>query len=91
MTEEVSGDVVARVLQALGDSKFRWRTLNGVARDSDQSIETVHQVIAQVADQVVRSSVPSKDGQDLYTTRENFRASASIPERLLGALKNRAG
>lgn len=91
MTEPVSEDVVASVLGALGNPKFRWRTLAGVARDSGQDLETVTQVIAQVSDQVIRSSVPSSDGKDLYTTRENFRSTAPLTERLLGALKNRAG
>lgn len=88
---ELSEDVVAKVLTALGDPKFRWRTLSGVARDSGQDVETVTQVIAHAADQVIRSSVPSSDGKDLYTTRENFRSTAPLAERLLGALKNRAG
>lgn len=89
MTDNLSPEVREAVLKALASPKFRWRTVAGVAQETGLEQEIVQRAISEVDDRVVRSSVKSADGRDLYTTRENFRESASLSEKLLGAMKNR--
>ena len=90
MSTKVKADVVAAVLNALAKPQFKWRTIAGVAKETGLANELVMQALGEATDRIVRSSVPSSDGQDLYTTREHFRNKASFGERLLGAIKNRA-
>jgi hypothetical protein len=85
-----TSEEVQAVLHALENPKYKWRTISGIAKEVGLSLETVHEVIAENKDQIVRSSVPSADGEALYTTRDHYRRSASITDKLLGMLKNRA-
>lgn len=89
MNKELSPEAIDAVLESLARSDFKWRTVAGVAEETGLTPEIVQQAISQVADRVVRSSIPSADGRDLYTTREHFRESASLSEKLLGSIKNR--
>ena len=87
---EVTADVVSTVLNALARPEFRWRTVAGVAKETGLPEDQVMQVINAEVDEIVRSSVPSTDGQPLYATREHCRKKASFSERILGAIGNRA-
>lgn len=90
MTTTDPNSTLDAVLAALGNPKFKWRTIPGVAKTTGLSEEIVRQAMAKAADQVVRSAVPSADGQDIFTTRDRFRDTATLPEKLIGAVKNRA-
>jgi hypothetical protein len=90
MKPELSTQDIASVLGALEKPDFKWRTVPGIARETGLAPEVVHQALAVTSDKVVRSSVPSKDGDWLFTTRDHFRGTASVFERVLGSIKNRA-
>lgn len=78
------------VLEALRSPRFRWRTLRGVAQEARLDTEIVRTIIEQYPDEIVKSSIPSKSGEELFSTREHFRASASPWEKVMGALRYRA-
>ncbi len=86
----LSTEVVATVLKALAKPDYKWRTIAGVAKDTGIATDVVLKVLSATSDQVIKSSIPSADGRDLYTTRKHFREQASLGERLLGVIKNRA-
>lgn len=93
--QEVKDDVNLQeakknVIEALEKPDFKWRTIPGVVKETGLETGIVLKVLSLAADQVVKSSTLSADGQDLYTTREHFREKASLGERLLGAIRNRA-
>jgi hypothetical protein len=90
MSNEVADQTVSTVLTALAKREFRWRTVAGVAKETGLAQELVIRALSAAADRIIKSSVPSVDGEDLYTTREHFRESASPGEKLRGAIKNRA-
>ena len=90
MSDPVTAKAIPAVLAALAKPEFKWRTIGGIAKETGLSRDVVLQVINVVADKIIKSSVPSSDGQELYTTREHFREKGSVGERLLGAIKNRA-
>jgi hypothetical protein len=90
MNESTTEDAVTKVLEALANPSFRWRTLTGVAKETGLPLEAVQLAVVQASDRVIRSSVKSADGRDLFTTRDHFKSRASLPERLLGAIRNRA-
>ena len=90
MPEDLTTAQVEAVTRALENTNFRWRTVPGVAKETDLSEETVRNLLASLGDSVIRSAVPSAKGNDLFTTRRHYRATASVGEKLLGVLKNRA-
>ncbi len=90
MSEPVTDSAVSAVLAALAKPEFKWRTIGGVVKDTGLAHDVVLKVIGLTADKIIKSSVPSSEGQELYTTREHFREKASVGERLLSAIKNRA-
>ena len=77
------------VIKSLGSPKYKWRTIPGVAKEVKISEGAVKSIISQAKDLVVKSSLPSVDGQELYTTRSHYRTVASPMTKILGALRNR--
>src|SRR5687767_11514078 len=61
------------VFRALENDKYRWRTLSGLVAETGLPIEKVLDVLARNRGQIVKSALPSVDGDDLYTTRDHFR------------------
>ena len=90
MTTTSTEQDISAVMKALEKPEFEWRTVNGIANDAGLEQEQVQKALVAVADRVVRSAQPTTDGQQLYTTRDRFRVAASIGEKILGAIKNRA-
>ncbi|CAN1562991.1 hypothetical protein MCEMSE15_02768 [Fimbriimonadaceae bacterium] len=84
-------DIEQRVLDALGDARFRWRTVGGVASQLNVPEQKVREVISERTDQVLRSSVLSTDGSELYTTRSHFIETSTAYEKLIGAFKGKLG
>ena len=80
------------LIAALEDEKFKWRTVDGIAKELNESPGQVLADLQPLIDQgiVIRSSVPAKSGGDLFTTRKHYRSLASPVERLLAAIRNRA-
>lgn len=86
MTEE---EKVDRVVKALENPSYQWRTARGIATEAELPVNDVLAILEKNSDQVARSSIPAKSGENLYTTRRRFRETASSTSKLLGAFKNR--
>jgi hypothetical protein len=82
-------DVDQKVLDALSDQNFKWRTVSGVAEQVGVREEDVLDVISRHPDEVVQASVPSRDGERLFTTRQHFRETGSTFGKMIGAFKSR--
>jgi len=74
-----------KIEAALGNDKFQWRTLDGLATESGVPMRSVIAALDSHSDNVVRSSVPSESGKALYTLRAKYAANTSPFKRLLGA------
>ena len=79
---------VSRVINALENPNYKWRTIPGIERETGIDQQTIASIIG-ISDKVVKSSRQSIDGQELFTTRSRFNAIASSGEKLIGAIKNR--
>ncbi len=86
----ISEKKIKAVMKALENEKFKWRTIDGVSKETGLSTDQVIDVLGGASDKIVRSSIQSPEGKALFTTRENFRKKSSAVERILGAIKNRA-
>jgi hypothetical protein len=88
---DVTEEHVRKVWKALENPKYRWRTIPGVAKEEGLPEEVVEEVLKRRRNEIVKSTLPSSSGEDLYTTRSHFIKEASFGEKLLGAFKNRLG
>lgn len=79
------------VVNALENPNYKWRTLEGVAKDTGVEPFVVYRVIEKLGGQVVKSSVASIRGDELFTTRRHLRQKESIFSRFAAVLRNRAG
>ena len=60
---------VRQVIQAIEDSDYNWRTVQGIASQTGLDEATVLDALGQAGDEVIRSEVPDAQGRDLYTTQ----------------------
>jgi len=79
---------MGKIIAALENPKYKWRTIGGISRESGVAPDAVFDFL-KGSEIVVRSSVPSKTGDALFTTRARFRKSASVTNKLWGAFTNR--
>ena len=78
-------DLKEKVIMALENSKYDWRTLKGIASETGITQEKVKEIISQLDELIVQSSVPDKDGNDLFTTRKHYNKNQSFLKRSLDA------
>jgi hypothetical protein len=84
------GNVVHVVVDALENPKYKWRTVAGVSSDAGVEPLVVYRVIEKLGAQVVKSSVASTTGDELFTTRRHLRQKESLLSRVGAVLRNRA-
>jgi len=78
------------VFSALENPKYRWRTINGLAKETGVDEATVKRVLNRINDAIVKSSIPSTSGDDLYTTRRHLKKMENVFSRFVAVLRNRA-
>lgn len=66
-----SADIYKRVLSALSNPDWKFRTIRGIARETGAPVSEVKAALAQMKDVVRQSRVPDKNGRALYTLRQN--------------------
>lgn len=88
----ISNSNKKKVIQALENGRYKWRTVDGIASEVKESKTLVVETINDLSRQgvVVRSSTPSTTGEALFTTRKHYQQKTSITGRLIAVLKNRA-
>lgn len=75
-----------RIIKALENEKYLWRTINGIHKETDIETEKILKFL-KGNDEIV--STTTNDGKDLYTTRNHFRKKANFREKLYGAIKGK--
>ena len=72
-----------RILNALEDPRWNWRTVDGISRDTGIPPDEVRVFLTGSGGTVVRSIARDRQGRSLFTTRKRYRKSHSLMERLL--------
>ena len=75
--------------KSLEDSRYKWRTIRGVAKETGLSSEEVKKLLAANSTVVIKSSIPADSGEELYTTREHFRRMQSPFVKISSSLISR--
>lgn len=78
-----------RIKRAFENKKYEWRTIQGVATESNVSQEDVRIYLSLHGDEIVKSSARNLKGETLYTSRENYRSRTGIGSRLSSVIRNR--
>ena len=65
-----------------------WKTLEEIAAATRIAPAIVAEIVTTSGD-FVRSSYRVKQGEPLYTSRDNFRNKAPLVDKVIGAFKNR--
>jgi DNA-directed RNA polymerase specialized sigma subunit len=79
-----------KVIQAFENPKFKWRTISGIAKEAGISPEDVKNIIDARANEIIKSSARSDNGEELYTTRQHHRQKSGVLNRIVSSIKNRA-
>lgn len=61
-----------KIFEALEDTRWRWRTVGALARESGMSPEDVRRVLNRYHLLVRRSLYPGPGGEDLYTLQSRY-------------------
>ena len=72
-----------RIMDALEDPRWDWRTVDGISRDTGIPPDEVLAFLTRSGGTVVRSVARDRRGRALFTTRKRYRESHSLLERLL--------
>jgi hypothetical protein len=83
MTEEW-----AKIKEALENPKFKWRTIEGITKDTGIDKALVVGIISKHEDDIVKSSIPSKMGEGLFTTRNRYKELATPWQKIKSAIRN---
>lgn len=78
-----------RVKKSLENSRYKWRTPRGVAKEIEITEKEVKKAFTIHSDVVIKSSIPADTGEELYTTREHFRELQSPFVKLTSSLFTR--
>jgi hypothetical protein len=76
------------VLDALRNPKYKWRTIDGIMRDTELSRERVETALAEEKNTILRSSLPDRKGRALYTTADHYKAHSSVMSKVWSALSD---
>jgi hypothetical protein len=61
-----------KIFQALEDQKWDWRTVKGLARQSNLADQEVRRVLVKYPNLIRRSRVPTATGDEVYTLQERY-------------------
>jgi predicted transcriptional regulator len=83
---------VESVRAALESPNWDWRTIDGVATETELPEATVRKIVRYLINQgdVIRSEIDSAEGDRLYTTRHHYESKATLWDRVKAAIRNRA-
>lgn len=76
-----------KIIEALEDDRYLWRTIDGIARDTGLPEATIEDALLQddLVDAVAASYSDAK-GRTLYTTRRHYQRKRPFGWRVLGAI-----
>jgi hypothetical protein len=80
-----------RVVRALENPKWDWRTIEGISEEtgiSPQQVASIIRYLPNVVD-VVQSSVPDIKGRPLFTTRKHYNQRQNFANRILSVFSDR--
>lgn len=82
-------EVKDKIIKSIEGSKYKWRTINGIASDLNVPREVVYSYLVN-SKEIVKANNPNQNGHELFTTRNKQRQQTSWGKLLLSTLLNKA-
>jgi|GEM_PF-5505393 len=79
----------AKILAALNDQKYTWRTAGGIATDTKLDLALVKEILLGWSDEVVIPPYVSQSGEPLYGSRTRMLQNMTFSNVLSGVFNNR--
>ncbi len=80
-------DFAAQVMKAFMESKYKWRTIGGVATELGTEKDKVAGVV-KASDGYLRAKALNERGEELFTTAARYRQDSSSFTKFLSAATN---
>lgn len=80
-------DIRGKVITALENPAYDWRTVPGIAAEVGASEKEVIAILHSMKDVVVRTE--DSEGRPIFTTRQHYQKTHGFGDRLLSALSDR--
>ena len=74
-------DSKTQVIAALENRKWDWRTVEGIARDTELSEQQILEILEASPNEIIRSRIPDAQGRALYTTRRHYAQRRGILDK----------
>ncbi|MEW5715482.1 hypothetical protein AB1462_24395 [Pseudomonas sp. SB113] len=84
-------DETKAVISALSETKYKWRTVSGISKETGLPADKIMDIIISNTDLIIQSSALSPEGEALFTSREKHQKETSAWSRIGLAIRNRAG
>ncbi|MEA2599204.1 MAG: hypothetical protein QOF89_196 [Acidobacteriota bacterium] len=81
-------EVKGKIIAAINDSKYKWRTAQGIAKSSGIEVGEVMEYLG-TADTIVQARNTNTKGEPLFTTTDKYRKSTGLASRVLSAITNK--
>ncbi|VBL80387.1 TrmB family transcriptional regulator [Burkholderia pseudomallei] len=81
-------DAKIKIVSAIRDSSFKWRTARGIAKDSGVPMAQVLKMLNESKD-FIKARKSNKNGESLFSTRERYERDFGFGERLLSVITNK--
>ena len=85
-----SQDKTEKVIQALENPKYTWRTIRGITLETGLEPSVVESNISANGHIIIKSSSHNQNGEELFASRKVYRERVSPFIRLGSALTNRS-
>ncbi len=76
------------IVHAFRETKYRWRTANGIAKQTKLDYEDVFNFLEK-SNLIIRARKSNKQGQPLFALRERYNRASPFTVRLLNAITNK--
>lgn len=79
---------VQGVTQALESPEYDWRTVDGISADTGLDRDTISNLLQEMGNELIKSSVPDNKGRSLYTTRKHYKKSQPLWNRIVTSVSD---
>ena len=80
-TQAGASEVARRIIAALDDPRWEWRTVDGISRETKIPPQEIRTFLNRSGRKVMKSVARDRQGRALYTTRRRYRE-RPVAERL---------
>ncbi|MET1260052.1 hypothetical protein ABV409_11940 [Flagellimonas sp. DF-77] len=83
-----SKEIKEKIVKAMLESKYKWRTARGISKETDISIDQVYDFLFH-SDLIIKAKKANRYGKALFALRKKYDRESSFGLKVLNALTNK--